>query len=82
MKCAHPNCNRGIGLMSYRRAFAKAQFCSKQCRDSYRAATIKPPTRVRIATTYFEWLFLPPAADALPQVARAPGLIHRHLHAN
>ncbi|MFZ2066915.1 MAG: hypothetical protein WAV27_13125 [Xanthobacteraceae bacterium] len=71
MKCAHPNCNRGIGLVSYRRTFAKARFCSKQCRDSYVTTNAKPAARERSATTYFEWLFLQPSAEALPQMARS-----------
>ena len=71
MKCAHPNCDHGIGLMSYRRAFAKARFCSKQCRHSYVTANIKLPAREPVATTYFEWLFLPPTTNAPPQMARS-----------
>jgi hypothetical protein len=70
MKCAHPNCNRGIGLVSYRRPFGKARYCSKQCRDHYAAEAIKPAARQPRATTYFEWLFLPPSMDAVPQLAR------------
>ena len=35
MKCSHPQCSRGIGLVSYRRVFAKGRYCSKKCRDSY-----------------------------------------------
>ncbi len=35
MKCSNPQCNHGIGLVSYRRVFAKRRYCSKQCRDSY-----------------------------------------------
>lgn len=69
MKCAHPNCNRGIGLMFYRRPFGKARFCSKQCRDSYVAGVIKP-ARQRAATTYFEWLFLQSTENALPPMAQ------------
>jgi transposase-like protein len=71
VKCAHPNCNRGIGLVSHRRAFAKARFCCKQCRDTYVTADAKPAAGERTATTYFEWLFLPPSAEALPQMARS-----------
>ena len=69
MKCAHPCCNRGIGLMSYRRPFGKARYCSKQCRDMYMVEAIKPAGR-RAAASYFEWLFLQPPMNALPQVAR------------
>jgi len=70
MKCAHPGCNRGIGLLSYRRPFTKARYCSKQCRDSCASEAEKPVTDHHPAT-YFEWLFLqPPSADPLPQLAR------------
>jgi hypothetical protein len=72
MKCAHPGCNRGIGLVSYRRPFAKPRYCSKQCRDNYVTETVTPVTGRHSAGTYFEWLFLqPPGPDPLPQLARA-----------
>jgi hypothetical protein len=34
MKCAHPDCNRGIGLISYRRGwFGRVRrYCSRGCR--------------------------------------------------
>jgi len=36
MKCAHPACNRGIGLVSHRRGwFNNRLYCSKACRDNY-----------------------------------------------
>lgn len=69
MKCAHPYCNRGIGLVSYRRPFGKARYCSKQCRDTYAAEAVKLAGR-RTTTSYFEWLFLQPNMNALPQVAQ------------
>src|SRR5215471_3772538 len=35
MKCANPECNRGIGLVHYRRGwFNKRRYCSKNCRDA------------------------------------------------
>jgi hypothetical protein len=75
MKCAHPDCNRGIGLLSYRRPFGKVRYCSKHCRDSCVAEKVEPvhgaAPEYRRASTYFEWLFLqPPSADPLPQLAR------------
>lgn len=69
MKCAHPYCNRGIGLMSYRRPLSKARYCSKRCRDTYVAEAVKPAGR-RAAASYFEWLFLQPPMIPLQQVAR------------
>jgi hypothetical protein len=36
MKCGHPACNRGIGLVSHRRGwFSNKLYCSKACRDNY-----------------------------------------------
>jgi len=35
MKCGHPLCNRGIGLVSHRRWFSNKLYCSKACRDNY-----------------------------------------------
>ena len=35
MNCSNPNCNRGIGLIAYRRGwFSKRRYCSKHCRDT------------------------------------------------
>lgn len=75
MKCAHPNCIRGVGLVSYRRAFGKARFCSKLCRDRYVTADAKPMARERTATTYFEWLFLQPPSPLLQTVRRRAGTV-------
>jgi len=56
MKCSNPNCNRGIGLVAYRRGwFNKRRYCSKQCRDAFVAYA---PKLQQEPTTYFEWLFL------------------------
>jgi hypothetical protein len=34
MKCSNPNCDHGIGLVSYQRGWLdKRRFCSKKCRD-------------------------------------------------
>jgi hypothetical protein len=66
MKCSNPQCNHGIGLVSYRRgAFTKGRYCSKKCRDSCVIERAKPG---RAANTYFEWLFLQPGGNvAVPQ---------------
>jgi hypothetical protein len=65
MKCANPDCDRGIGLVSHQRGwFDKRRYCSRQCRDTW------PRNRSeqeRVATTYIEWLFL-----QRPQPARLP----------
>ena len=70
MKCAQPCCNRGIGLMSYRRPFGKARYCSKQCRDAYVPEAMQSAGR-RNAVSYFDWLFLQAPTKVLPQMARA-----------
>ena len=62
MKCSNPDCNRGIGLVHYRRWFSKRRYCSKQCRDDVVARVPRPLQEDRNATTYFEWLFLQPIA--------------------
>jgi hypothetical protein len=71
MKCSHPQCNRGIGLVSYRRAFAKGRYCSKECRDSYVIERAKAAIPQSPATTYVEWLFLQPVGNTLPQMLPA-----------
>jgi hypothetical protein len=36
MKCSNPDCNRGIGLVAYRRGwFSKRRCCSRNCRDAF-----------------------------------------------
>jgi hypothetical protein len=43
MKCAHPACHRGIGLVSHRRGwFGNRLYCSPACRDNY-VAEPRPP---------------------------------------
>jgi hypothetical protein len=64
MKCANPQCNHGIGLVSYRRAFTNGRYCSKKWRDSYVIERAKPAVPGRAATTYFERLFLRPDRHA------------------
>jgi hypothetical protein len=40
MKCAHPTCKRGIGLVSHRRGwFGRRLYCSRACRSNYVAET-------------------------------------------
>ena len=65
MKCSNPDCNRGLGLVAYRRGlFGKRRYCSKQCRDTFLAARPGPSHQEGSATTYFEWLFLQPIENA------------------
>jgi hypothetical protein len=43
MRCAHPMCHRGIGLVSHRRSwFGKRLYCSRACRDNYAAELPRP----------------------------------------
>ncbi len=70
MKCSNPQCNHGIGLISYRRSFAKKRYCSKTCRDSYAIEWAKPAVPAP-ATTHIEWSFLQPVGNAFPQMVVA-----------
>jgi len=59
MKCSHRDCNRGIGLVAYRRGwFDSRRYCSRQCRDTSAAERPKQPQQGRSETTYFDWLFV------------------------
>jgi hypothetical protein len=61
MKCANPDCNRGIGLVAYRRRwFGKRRYCSRQCRDTAVGERPKQSQQGRKTATYFEWLFTRP----------------------
>jgi hypothetical protein len=61
MKCANPKCNRGIGLVHYRRGwFNKRRYCSKNCRDAFVVDLAKQSEQERSAMTYVQWLFLQP----------------------
>jgi hypothetical protein len=43
MKCSNPDCNRGIGLVAYRRGwFSKRRYCSRHCRDALVVDAPKP----------------------------------------
>jgi hypothetical protein len=64
MKCSNPYCNRGIGLVVYRRGwFSKRRYCSKLCRDAFVDHAPKVQQK-RNVTTYFEWLFLQPIENS------------------
>jgi hypothetical protein len=73
MKCSNPECNRGIGLVAYRRGwFSKRRYCSKNCRDAVvvvdraeRSHSEQSPA------TYFDWLFEQPVLHARPKPAPA-----------
>jgi hypothetical protein len=78
MKCSNPDCNRGIGLVAYRRGwFSKRRYCSKRCRDAFVAEAPKLQQK-RNEMTYFEWLFLQPIEN--PQLKLKPAVIRTKAH--
>ena len=71
MKCSNPDCDRGIGLIAYRRMwFSKRRYCSRYCRDAF-AADVPKPQQKRRTTTYFEWLFEQPIVNTQPNMVPA-----------
>ena len=65
MKCANPNCNRGIGLVCHQRhSFDKRRFCSKKCRDEFVDEKPKQLQQELLSTSYFEWLLSRPTAKS------------------
>ncbi len=67
MKCAHPMCNRGIGLVSHRRGwFGQRLYCSRDRRDNYAAEQRQPRPPRPAAPSLFELLFAPAAATRAP----------------
>jgi hypothetical protein len=60
MKCANPDCNRGIGLVYYRRGWTSTRrYCSMNCRDTV-VAGLKQKQHERSGASYFDWLFSQP----------------------
>jgi hypothetical protein len=72
MKCSNPNCNRRIGLVSYRRWFSKQRYCSRNCRVAFLAGPPKKSQLQRHAKTYVEWLFLQPIRQPRQRLMPAP----------
>jgi hypothetical protein len=75
MRCAHPMCHRGVGLVSHRRGwFGKRLYCSRACRDNY-AAELRQPRPARQTRSFepslFELLFAPVSAPGKPVPFRA-----------
>ena len=72
----NPNCNRSIGLISYRRGWSgKRRYCSRKCRD---ALVTEPPNESHQdwnGTSRLAWLFLPapvkPSFKVTPAVVRS-----------
>ena len=64
MNCSNPPCNRGIGLVAYRRGwFRKWRYCSKHCRDAFVADAPQLQQKLSV-TIHFDRLFLQPIATA------------------
>jgi hypothetical protein len=76
MKCANPDRNRDIGLVTYRRgSFSKRQYCSKHRRDAFVPQKLQQRRKV---STYFEWLFLQPIDN--PRLKLKPAVIPTRAH--
>jgi hypothetical protein len=71
MKCSHPMCNRGIGLVSHRRWFHKGLDCSRGCRDDYAIMQTRPKRAQLADAKRFAWLLAPLDAHAHRPLVRA-----------
>lgn len=79
MKCSNHDCNRGIGLVAYRRGWSgKGRYCSKQCRDEFVAERVKQPQQGRSVASYFDWLLLQPIENPQPKLIDARDPVLRH----
>lgn len=68
MKCGHPQCSRGIGLVSHRRWFNNKLYCSRACRDNY----ARPRQAIEASVPGFlVSLFEPPSALGSPAAVAA-----------
>ena len=60
MKRSNPDCNRGIGLVAYRRDwFSKRRYCSKHCRDAFRVDAPNLLKRFVVSLVAFVGLIVP-----------------------
>jgi hypothetical protein len=78
MKCSHPLCNRGIGLVSHRAWFGKGLYCSRECRDNYAKVQPRPKPPLSADARLFAWLFSPLTAHTHRPLARATVRVQRH----
>jgi hypothetical protein len=78
MRCSNPDCNRGIGLVAYRRGwFSKRRYCSRNCRDAAAVVDrVKPSRPEQTPATYCDWLFGQPIQHAEPKLV--PAAIRTH----
>jgi hypothetical protein len=77
MKCSNPDCNRGIGLISYHRGwFDKRRYCSKHCRYALAAEAQqkqKRPLHTVFVIAYIAFVgLILPATFAMALLAAAP----------
>jgi hypothetical protein len=81
MKCSNPDCNRGIGLVAYRRGwFSKRRYCSKNCRDAVVVIDRAERSRTeQTPATYFDWLFGQPVLPAQSKLVPAAIRVHSEL---
>jgi hypothetical protein len=73
MRCAHPTCHRGIGLVSHRRGwFGTRLYCSRVCRDNYAAEVRQPrPLRSSFEPSLVELLLAPSRSAGIGRIAMA-----------
>jgi hypothetical protein len=72
MRCAHPMCQRGIGLVSHRRGWlGKRLYCSRACRDNY-AAEVRQPRQPAPQRSSFD----PSLVELLLAPGRSPGMAY------
>jgi hypothetical protein len=72
MKCSNSDCNRGIGLVSYRRGWSsRRRYCSKKCRDNFVAKQTRTSMPEWRPITYFDWLISRPVVVNEPRLAPA-----------
>jgi hypothetical protein len=72
MRCAHPMCRRGIGLVSHRRGwFGSRLYCSRDCRDNYAAEVRQPRPPRSFGQSLFELLLAPSRSSGIGRIAMA-----------
>src|SRR6476659_8164122 len=60
MKRSNPDCNRGIGLVAYRRDwFSEQRYCSKHCRDAFAVDAPNLLKRFVVSLVAFVGLIVP-----------------------
>lgn len=75
MNCGHPQCSRGIGLVSHRRWFSNKLYCSRACRDNYAG---RPRQAVEpLVPGFLGSLFEPPKAPGRPALVAAVAPVRR-----